>query len=289
MAKQTPSSFPSSDVVFLDRGNGTSVLVHLHGATVLSWKCQGQEVLFLSEKAVFDNKKAIRGGIPVVFPNFGPWDLGPQHGFARTKRWQAETPARTDSAGNVVAEFVLQDDEATRAIWDFRFKVVYTVQVMEKTVTMNVAVNNLGSKDFDFTCLLHTYFRIPDISKTAVMGLQNTKYVDKVRDGEEVTEAREEIRIDENYDRVYMDTPSEIVVGKVADGSHSIIMQTMNFPDTVVWNPWADKAKAMSDFGDDEYSNMVCVEAGYVAHRVQLNTGQQFVCSQKLTFVPATQ
>ncbi|XP_046572250.1 putative glucose-6-phosphate 1-epimerase [Haliotis rubra] len=180
MAKQSPSCFPNSDVVFLDRGNGTSVLVHLHGATILSWKCHEQEVLFLSEKAVFDNKKAIRGGIPVVFPNFGPWDLGPQHGFARTKRWKTETPPRKDSSGNVVAEFVLQDDEATRAVWDFRFKVVYTVQVMEKTLTLNMAVNNVDSKDFDFTCLLHTYFRIPDISNTAVIGLQNTTYVDKV-------------------------------------------------------------------------------------------------------------
>ncbi|XP_006823154.1 uncharacterized protein LOC102810077, partial [Saccoglossus kowalevskii] len=77
----------SSDLVVLDRGDNVCVTVHLHGATVLSWQCCGQEWLFVSKQAVYDNKKAIRGGIPVVFPNFGPWDLGPQHGFARISRW----------------------------------------------------------------------------------------------------------------------------------------------------------------------------------------------------------
>lgn len=47
---------------------GESVQVLLHGATVISWKSGGQENLFLSEKAILDGSKPVRGGIPVVFP-----------------------------------------------------------------------------------------------------------------------------------------------------------------------------------------------------------------------------
>ncbi|CAG5123526.1 unnamed protein product, partial [Candidula unifasciata] len=92
MANQEVNRHAPGDILFLDRGDGNTALVHLHGATLLSWKCRGIEHLYLSQTAVFDNKKAIRGGVPVVFPNFGPWPLGPQHGFARIKRWTSAIP-----------------------------------------------------------------------------------------------------------------------------------------------------------------------------------------------------
>lgn len=48
--------------------NGTAeVVVHPHGATVLSWKVDGRELLFCSKLAILDGTKAIRGGIPLVF------------------------------------------------------------------------------------------------------------------------------------------------------------------------------------------------------------------------------
>lgn len=48
---------------------GESVIVNRNGATVTSWKtASGTEQLWLSEAAVLDGSKPIRGGIPVVFP-----------------------------------------------------------------------------------------------------------------------------------------------------------------------------------------------------------------------------
>jgi glucose-6-phosphate 1-epimerase len=95
--------------------------VHLHGATLTSWKVDGEELTFVSRNAVFDGKKAIRGGIPVVFPNFGPWDLGPQHGFARTSTWKLAEPP---SQGKPVAVFELEDSEQTRAMWNYRLHLI---------------------------------------------------------------------------------------------------------------------------------------------------------------------
>ncbi|XP_050401052.2 uncharacterized protein LOC126817922 [Patella vulgata] len=180
MSNQLPSHFPAGDVVHLDRGDGNTALVHLHGATLLSWKVNGEEILFVSEKSVFDGKKAIRGGIPIVFPNFGPWKLGPQHGFGRIKRWSLAIPPTKDKHGTVIAAISLEDDEETRRMWNYKFRLVYTLELQATSFTMNLSIHNTDTKAFDFTTLLHSYIRTPDILNTSVTGLSGLTYIDKV-------------------------------------------------------------------------------------------------------------
>ncbi|KAK7465182.1 hypothetical protein BaRGS_00037645 [Batillaria attramentaria] len=283
MALQNPSHFPQSDVVVLERGEGTRVVVHLHGATVISWTCSGEEQLFLSSTSVFDNKKAIRGGIPVVFPNFGPWSLGPQHGFARIKRWTVAIPPMKDKNGDVIAAFSLEDDEETRGMWNFKFKLVYTLQLSEKSLVSSFVVHNTDKTDFEFTCLLHTYFRVPDIANTSVQGLKGLTYIDKVNDGKEFREEREVVTLTENYDRVYKDAPKTVVIQTAP--TRRLQLSTCNLPDIVVWNPWEDKAKKMADFDDDGWRHMLCVEAGKVVSPVVLKAGDKFDSSQTFTLL----
>ncbi|CAG0919831.1 unnamed protein product [Notodromas monacha] len=107
------------DVILLDRGNNTTCSVNLHGATIVSWRVNNQEQLFVSKQAVFDGKKAIRGGVPFIFPQFGAWHLGPQHGFARTSTWTLESPPERLESGDVEAMFSLTDSEHTRSMWNF--------------------------------------------------------------------------------------------------------------------------------------------------------------------------
>ncbi|ESP01222.1 hypothetical protein LOTGIDRAFT_111836 [Lottia gigantea] len=286
---QVPQHFPASDVVFLDAGNGTSALIHLHGATVLSWKVNGKEMLFVSEKSVFDGKKAIRGGIPIVFPQFGPWASGPQHGFCRIKRWNSEIPPTKDSKGTVIAMLSLQDDEETRQMWNYKFKVVYSLRLQENAFIMNLTIHNEGMciSFFGFSTLLHSYIRTPDILNTSVHGLNGVKYVDKVNNNRTDVEKRENIFMDENYDRVYIACPTHVDVSHIGCGQHNLNIKTFNLPDIVLWNPWTEKAKAMSDFGDEEYKNMICVEGGKVNKPVTLEAGKQFECSQTFTVSPA--
>ncbi|XP_033634912.1 putative glucose-6-phosphate 1-epimerase [Asterias rubens] len=269
----------SADRVVLERSTDTSLTVHLFGATVVSWKCNGSEILFVSKNSLFNNKKAIRGGIPVCFPQFGPWDLGPQHGFARITTWTMEQEPKTLSGGDVCAVFTLNDNEETRKMWNHGFKVTYTLTLKETEFVSDFVVNNTGEDPFSFTALLHTYLSVSDVTKTTVSGLKGLKYVDKVRDGQTFTEDRELVSLSENYDRVYMDTPSGHIVHNVTTGKTVIIKKT-NLPDTVVWNPWEEKAKAMGDFGDDEYPKMLCVEAGHVSSPVTLDPGASFIAGQ---------
>lgn len=247
--------------------------------------CKNEEHIFVSSKAIFDNKKAIRGGIPIVFPNFGPWEYGPQHGFARIRTWQLTQPPTKDSTGNVAATFTLEDNEETRKMWNYRFKLTYKVTLLEKALRMEFTVENTGTEEFAFTCLLHTYFRVPDITTVIVSSLKGVTFIDKVKDDAKEIEQRDQVTIQENVDRIYIDTPTEHAIGNTA-GGRTLLLQKSNLADTVVWNPWQEKAAAMGDLGNDDYLTMVCVEAGSVATPQTVAPSERFQAGQ--TFVIAS-
>ncbi|KAH3781735.1 uncharacterized protein LOC127842638 isoform X2 [Dreissena polymorpha] len=260
---------------------GSEVTVNLFGATVTSWKHEGEEFLFCSKQAVFDDKKAIRGGIPIVFPQFGPWDLGPQHGFARIKMWKQTSEAHHGDNGAVSMDFALEDDDETRKMWNKQFKLVYTVTLMQNTLETALTVHNTGDTEFDFTTLLHTYMRVEDIYQTSLHGLEGCTFSDKVNGGEHV-EDRASIIINQNYDRVYVNVDGPVNICQDIQTLGTLRIERNNLPDVVVWNPWQEKAKAMADLADSEYVEMLCVEAGAVSSPVVLKSGEQKTFSQRL-------
>ncbi|KAH7971980.1 hypothetical protein HPB52_004620 [Rhipicephalus sanguineus] len=225
-----------------------SACIHLHGATLISWVFNGKERIFVSDKAIFDNKKAIRGGIPFVFHG----------GFAVT--------------------LALEDTEETRKMWNFKFRVLYTVILRKNNLVLDINVINTGDTEFSFTVLLHTYLRLNDVNQFSLSGLRGSPYVDKVKQGEKGMECEDEVHIKGAIDRVYSRT-SDTHTCSVAGKAWVIVKKTNNFPDTVVWNPWASGAASMADFGDDEYLQMVCVEPGYVSEPRKLPPKQTFEAS----------
>lgn len=268
-----------ADVVNLENSGGDSAEVHLYGATVTSWKCNGQEMLFVSQQAVLNGTKAIRGGIPLIFPNFGPWDVGPQHGFARTSLWTVYQSSKEEN-GETSAVFVLEDNETTRNMWNNSFKLLYKVTVGNNHLNTTMTIENKGDKPFDFTTLFHTYFKVPDVTQTTVSGLEDLTYIDKVLGGRVCTESRKLVTVKSFTDRVYQNSPSEHKITNVGSRNCDLILWKENLPDTVIWNPWAQKAMTMSDFGDDEYAYMLCVEAGYVGKPFTLQPGKKFEAQQ---------
>ncbi|KAJ2948032.1 hypothetical protein O0L34_g9830 [Tuta absoluta] len=272
----------ATSVVVLDRGNNTTCTVNLFGATVVSWRVNNQEQLFVSKQAVFDGKRAIRGGIPFVFPQFGQWAFGPQHGFARIARWHVEKMPDRLPSGDVEAVFSLMDDEFTRSMWHFQFRLTYRLILREKELHFNIGVYN-PSKELTFSCqlLLHTYFKVPDVRRCQITGMHGCMFIDKTREGAVYQETREVVTINEWTDRIYQNTMQEHIITNVVSG-RKMRIQKYNFPDTVIWNPWSEFAKEIPDFGDDEFPNMVCVEAGRVAAPIVLLPGTAFEASQIL-------
>ncbi|ORZ02656.1 galactose mutarotase-like domain-containing protein [Syncephalastrum racemosum] len=274
----------ANKIVHLSHPSGAKVEIALFGATVTSWSVDGKERLFVSEKAVRDGSKAIRGGIPLVFPIFGTKEKIqlPQHGFARNSYWEY-IGLLTDN-DEVAVRFALKDnqlDSQLRKGWPHSFRLTYTVTLTAKSLKTVLVVKNEDEDTFEFNTLLHTYFRIPDISKVAVEGLTDRKYIDKVENAAVSTEERAKVTIASEVDRIYCDAPDSLHL--YYGGPDSIAIEKTGLKDTVVWNPWIEKSKGMGDFGDEEYHNMVCVEVGSVADWVKLGGGATWTGGQTLT------
>lgn len=287
---------------------GESVEILLYGATVISWKDKaGNEKLWVSESAKTDGSKAVRGGIPLVFPVFGspPSDHAtgklPQHGLARTSRWEflgkstSESAAASGAGGSAAAaadlsvklDFGLSSaslDAATRALWPFTFGLIYSVTLNRESLTTSLVVTNDDDKPFDVQVLLHTYFRIKDITKIQVTGLDGAEYIDKV-DALKVKKQSSNVTITGETDRVYTPAAEPTAPVTIAEGGktlYSIVRD--NLGDVVVWNPWSDKAASIADFAPkDGYKNMICVEAGSVRGWQTLEPGDAFEGAQTIT------
>ncbi|XP_014288342.1 uncharacterized protein [Halyomorpha halys] len=272
-----------TSVVVLDRGNNTTCTVNLHGATVVSWRVNNQEQIFVSKQSVFDGRRPIRGGIPLVFPQYGSENPQiPNHGFARVSRWKVEKPPEALMGGDVEAIFSLRDNEFIRTnYWNNTFRLSYRLILREKELHFIIGVYNPSKEvTITFNLLLHTYFKVPDVRRCQITGLHGCTFIDKTRIGV-FQEGRESVTINEWTDRLYQNTTQEHVITNVVSG-RKMRLQKYNFPDTVIWNPWSDHAKDVSDFGPNEYPNMICVKSGHVSNPVVLHPGTAFEASQIL-------
>lgn len=267
------------DTTMLELDRDNSVCVHLHGATVISWRYNGKEMLFVSSKAIYDNKKAIRGGIPICFPQFGPWEFGPQHGLARISRFELLYPPTTNSDSNgksITAIFGLEHNEFTRSMWNFSFGLLYKVTLENNSLSLELGIENKGTESFSFTALLHPYFSVSNIDSVSVSGLVDLEYVDKNKNNSIEINKDEHIKLTGPTDKVFKST---VTNARIVDDNKDICIQiekSSTLPDIVIWNPWSEGAKKMSDFGDDEFAQMICVEPGAVANPIILEGNKDF-------------
>jgi glucose-6-phosphate 1-epimerase len=237
-----------------------SVRVALQGAQVLDWLPTGEtaSVVWVSDAAVYQTGKGVRGGVPVCWPWFGAGEAGkPAHGFVRTKLWSVEASGISDAG--VWLRLFTQDDDASRALWDHAFKLSLTV-TLGASLGIALTTNNTGDSDFAISEALHTYFAIGDVDRVQVTGLDGVHYLDKVLDMTEHTQTSD-VAIVGEVDRVYVNTTSETVIVDATLGRDIIISKT-NSTATVVWNPGSEKEKGFADMNTGDYRKMLCVESG---------------------------
>lgn len=261
--------------VVLTHAKGSSCEVYLHGAHITSWKNnKGEQLFFLSRESWWQSDKPIRGGIPVIFPQFGGMGPLPAHGFARASEWQLVRTELLDD-GMVTADLQITETAETLAIWPHRFAFGLRVMLDESALTVSAQVINTGGQPFGFMMALHTYFQVADITKTAVRGLQGTTYIDTLQENARIVESRPEIRFAAETDSVYPNAPDALRVEDEGSG-RTIAIDKRGMPDAVVWNPWIAKSQRMPDFGDDEYVRMVCVETGVIETKPTLAPGEKW-------------
>ncbi|MCW5892861.1 MAG: D-hexose-6-phosphate mutarotase [bacterium] len=240
--------------------------VHLQGGHVTHWRPIGSEpVLFLSPNAQFMPGRAIRGGVPVIFPWFGPrrdGGPGPEHGFARTAAWAVESVGR-EPDGAVTVVLLLEDDADTRAAWPHAFALRHRVTVGTQ-LAMTLEVENRGGTPFVFEAALHTYLRVGDVGAVTVSGLAGATCVDKNAGLRRHVEDDAPLRITGPTDCMYLGTTAACVVDDPIL-ARRLVVEKHGSASTVVWNPWAAKAAAMADLGADAWRTMLCVETANVA------------------------
>src|SRR4051794_32608804 len=185
--------------------------IYLQGAHVTQFKKKNEPpLLFLSQCSRFAEGQPIRGGIPVIFPWFGPREGLGQHGFARFKRWELKEFAPAPD-GSVSVRFRLPDCPEASAFSPFSVDYIVTVS---QSLKLELVVKNQSETDtLVFEDCLHTYFEVSNINAVSIVGLKGAAYLDKVANFAQKTETDAAIRISSEVDRIYLNTdgPVEIV------------------------------------------------------------------------------
>ena len=167
-----------------------------------------------------------------------------------------------------------------------KFAVEYLITVGQ-TLTVELVVTNDSNKEpVTFENCLHTYFLVGDIGAVSVAGLKGTSYLDKVDGFARKKERAEHLKITGETDRIYLDTAAALEIHDAGLGRRVRVEKTGSLS-TVVWNPWVEKAQQMSDFGNDEFRQMICVESGNIAdNKITLPAGKTSRLKTELSVLP---
>lgn len=254
---------------------GERVVAALHGAQVLAWQtADGIERLYLSPEALFDGRSAIRGGVPVCWPQFNMRGPLVKHGFARNLPWQ---PVDGEAADTLA--FRLSDSEATRAFWPERFEAELAVQLATDRLRVTLGVRNTGDRPWAFTAALHSYLYVQDVAEARLEGLQGAARWDAVRDLRS-TQTPAALRFGDEFDSVYAAPGAPL---RLVDGHRALqIAQSTSCTETVVWNPGPALSARLADLPDDGWRHMLCVEAACIDTPVPLAPGAQWQAWQEL-------
>lgn len=283
-----------------------TVLVALHGAQVLSWQTgDGRERLYLSPKAVMDGHAAIRGGVPLCFPQFNTRGALPKHGFVRNKAWQlvpgnaAEPLAQHQGAAqaqqalhslNAVQSLQLafsyrngaQPSTSTQptinALWPHPFELLLTVTLAPNSLHMALQVRNTGAQTMPFTVALHTYLALQRLEQVRLQGLAGLPYWDALADTHPIFAG--DWRYTGPFDAVFPAPSAPIVLHD--QGAALQITQSPSLSNTVVWNPGPMLSQQLADMPDDCYQHMLCIEAAQIDAPVRLAAGAQWLGWQHL-------
>jgi glucose-6-phosphate 1-epimerase len=193
------------------------------------------------------------------------------HGFARLADWRMESAAEA-ADGSVMLALGLDAGKATHPAWPYKYELRYRITV-GSTLELALHVKNAAAQTITFEEALHTYLAVSDVRQVVIGGLAGTQYLDKTDGARRKPQGTEPIRITGETDHVYLNTKTACVVDDPA-GGRRLVVEKNGSDVTVVWNPWIAKARAMPDFGDDEWPQMLCIETGNAAdHAVTLPPG----------------
>lgn len=262
------------------KADHSALIAYDHGAHVTQWVHHGVPVVWVSRRSEYVADRAIRGGMPLCWPWFanGPdGDRQPSHGLARTQCWglQEQGPGQlcwTLSPADLPAN--------SRELFPHEFDSTMEVALDPDELRVTHTVTNRGAQPFSYEVALHTYLHVGDVRDVRLHGLDAADYYDKVAKVDATQSGT--LRIDGEVDRVYR-SPGPV---RVEDPTleRVITVASRGAGNVVVWNPGAEGAADMSDFGDEEWTQMVCVETANIGENaVSLGPGRTHSTTATIT------
>lgn len=247
-------------LIEIDNGMARA-LISPYAGQVLSYRRAGEpeDLLFLSEHAYYQSGKAIKGGVPICWPWFGADPEGkgrPAHGFVRNRDWEVLGTAMQEDHTTSVRLGITPDEEI-RALWPHPFALTLEISV-GRTLELALCSFNPDTLPLTITQGLHSYFRVGDVARVRVLGLEGRSYIDKM-DGGAIKTQEGPVTIAGEVDRIYTGVSRELVIDDPVL-ERRIRIASEGSASAVVWNPWAATAAAMADLGDEDYHGMLCVE-----------------------------
>jgi glucose-6-phosphate 1-epimerase len=242
-----------------------TALISVYAAQVLSYQPaeECEDLLFLSQKSHYDEGKAIRGGIPICWPWFGPDPTAlnrPNHGFVRNGLW---TVVATEATADLETKVTLRFVETLQSLgyWQQAFTLDLVITV-GNTLTLELNTRNTGTQVFSITQVFHTYLQVGNINQVQILGLEDTNYIDSIDEGVQKCQIGA-VTVSEEVDRIYTDVKNGLIIDDTAFNRQIRITSTSN-KTAVVWNPWTTKTKKLPDLEQDDYQRFICVESGNV-------------------------
>ncbi|AOW12823.1 hypothetical protein LPB72_17675 [Hydrogenophaga crassostreae] len=283
----TPITFQGAEAIRLHSPEAGSAVILLQGGQVVSWiDPAGQERLYLSPLSPLGGEQPVRGGVPVVFPQFSLRGPLVRHGFARTQPWRCVAPQDGQEAATM-ATLALSESDATLALWPHLFHCTLQVTLTPWQLEMRFTANNTGTVPWHFCAALHTYLAAGPLNSVELDGLQNLAYEDTLQAGLLVHGTNATVQPRDAIDRIYFNARQPLTLttamGEMALTQHG-------WPDTVVWNPGPDGASAMVDLPDTDHDRFMCVEAALIGEPHLLAPGALWQGTQTLRalHVPTT-
>ena len=271
------SSFLGQPALSLRAPDGARATVLLHGAQLVSWiPAGGDEQLYLSEAARYGNGASVRGGVPVIFPQFNQRGPLPRHGLVRSRSWEPVECLVRGSHAIAVLRFV--SDIGTRMHWKHDFDLELTVSLAGREIDIELAVTNTGSTTFDFQAALHTYLRCNDAMKVQLEGLQDCAYEDALL-GLPGQQWGDVLTVVGAIDRVYHQPAGALTMRELGRRTSILLRE---FEDVVVWNPGPEGNAGLADMPAGDWAQMHCVEAAQIRHPVRLAPGSDWSAMQCL-------
>lgn len=288
----SPEDFAGQPAIRLRLDGRNSLLVALHGGHLLSWVADGAEQLYLSPRSAFDGERAIRGGVPVCFPQFNQRGPLPKHGFARHRRWALVEPAPKKAidaaidAATVQLTLALHSDATTLALWPHEFRLQLSLRLAPRQLALDLHIDNLGSTPLSFMLALHSYLRIANLPDARLNGLDGYACWDALADRH--SQQQGALQFDAEFDRVFSAPTQQPQQApptplQLSDGARQLhITQSASLGQTVVWNPGAALCARLPDMPADGFAHMLCVEAAQIEPAVTLNPGCRWQGGQYL-------